>query len=65
MRTHGLVLLAALLSVGSFDLRSQTEIKAYADAHNMFLLRDALKRDCQMAGIQEMDTLLVHAHSVI
>ena len=34
----------------SFNLKSQTEITAYADARAMFLLRDALSRERHPAG---------------
>jgi len=42
MRTYALVVSVVFFSVGSFNLKSQTETRTYADAHAMILLREAL-----------------------
>jgi len=42
MRTYALAVSVVFFSVGSFNLKSQTETRTYADAHAMFLLREAL-----------------------
>ena len=50
MRTYALAVAVVFFSVGSFNLKSQTEIRTYADAHDMFLLRDELSRERRPAG---------------
>lgn len=45
MWTYAFVLSVVFLSLGSLNLNSQTEDKTYADAHNMFFLRDVLSRE--------------------